>query len=1212
MRDRKLDRHFDRFRKRGDTNALAKVFDATAPELLGLAVHLVRDVGEGEDLLQQTFLTAIEKADRYDASRRLLPWLVGILVRHAHAARRKKSRPTDELQADLVGGSSPTGQVEERELADSVMDALSQLPANYRDVLEPYLLRGERAVDIARSNGKSPGTVRVQIRRGLDELRRALPAGLAAGASLLTGGQSLAAVRAAILERASKVVSANASLGAASVSSTTLLGGLAMSNKIVLGAVALTLLSFIGWIAQRDQAPEMTALVEDTRELSPTEDSRLGAALPAVDMPSSTDFTESSERAAVDEIELARADELEAFLSGASGRIVDEHGIAVAGISVRLLELRAGMIDSFVGAPFQSDIEKKLRDLVMNPLVAESITNERGEFDLWGADPSATHAIGIDLGGQRPTLRVVDQGLDVDERADLGTIRLDPVRVLRGRVTDGRGLPVEGARVRAGSFPEPTHGLAEVRGRGWLLVQNRRSGGMALAIPPLATSWIDLLPIPRTETAKDGSFELRGVSQNSVEVFIDHPEHGLRVETVGRDGLGLGTVAFAAKKSYSGRVLDSSGLPVAGVEVLYGGLRAFGNSSSSLTVARGLLRTEADGSFQFDCSGSPIVFARRNDRESWQSSPKFEDEGTITLQALFERSITLVDREGSPVVGAQIHLSAMSNFQSLYAALGNAPEHGEVVELENGEYQISGLLEGAHQLLVRANGFALLEATIEAKAGATPAEFVLDRSGPRTAKVIDAQSKQAIAGVSALIQSANANLSYQARGTSNADGSIVFTDLPIEGEGEFSILLQHPSYAPRRLALSADPSETTEVELHANNDALFRVSVSGSVPVERLMIVLEADEAFGLNRVFPLMELTDERGQALFTGLAEGEWEYEVLERFLHLDALSLIDVDPPDSLAKGRFTIVGGRPQTIDVEVNGAELKSVPVANMGSVEGLITVEGVEGLKLQVGLYKEGERELERDWIAVSASGQYRFDDLRPGAYRLFVMDGILGQGSFDIIAMPEVSIQPGRGMRKDIALRGFASELEVVDDAGEPVTDARLQIFPKDESTQSNALPRPTGDGRWTLFTWKEGEYIVILKSPTKGLGGATLELKEQAGELNRIVCSRGVMCAGDLYLPQGMTSAKGWMSVSSMSNNMFGSNQVAVEFINGRASFEVIGMQAGRISAVVHLENGTMHREILELPEGGDSAIEIHCSQMDGSSGPAPAPPAPADGGE
>ena len=95
MHDRTLDRLFDRFRRHGDVQALGEVFDGTAPELMRIAASLVRDPNAADDLLQQTFLTEIERSDRYDAARRLVPWLLGILVHGAREERRVRRRELD-------------------------------------------------------------------------------------------------------------------------------------------------------------------------------------------------------------------------------------------------------------------------------------------------------------------------------------------------------------------------------------------------------------------------------------------------------------------------------------------------------------------------------------------------------------------------------------------------------------------------------------------------------------------------------------------------------------------------------------------------------------------------------------------------------------------------------------------------------------------------------------------------------------------------------------------------------------------------------------------------------------------------------------------------------------------------------------------------------------------------------------------------------------
>ena len=69
----RLETLFDRYRSLGQPQDLAKVFDRTAPALYRVALQLVCDKSQADDILQDCFIAAIEKAESYDASRPLVP-----------------------------------------------------------------------------------------------------------------------------------------------------------------------------------------------------------------------------------------------------------------------------------------------------------------------------------------------------------------------------------------------------------------------------------------------------------------------------------------------------------------------------------------------------------------------------------------------------------------------------------------------------------------------------------------------------------------------------------------------------------------------------------------------------------------------------------------------------------------------------------------------------------------------------------------------------------------------------------------------------------------------------------------------------------------------------------------------------------------------------------------------------------------------------------
>ncbi len=191
---------FERFRRDRDPLALAELFDRTAPELLRVGQRVALDAAEAEDLVQATFVTAIEAAERYDNTRPLVPWLIGILLNHARHAARRRARAIGPAAPEQARSPDPVATAEHREMFAEVGRALDRLPMRYRRVLLLNLRHGMQPKEIARALGCPAPTVRTRLRRGLAMLRKLLPFGAAA----LAGGVGLARVRADVLRRGAR------------------------------------------------------------------------------------------------------------------------------------------------------------------------------------------------------------------------------------------------------------------------------------------------------------------------------------------------------------------------------------------------------------------------------------------------------------------------------------------------------------------------------------------------------------------------------------------------------------------------------------------------------------------------------------------------------------------------------------------------------------------------------------------------------------------------------------------------------------------------------------------------------------------------------------------------------------------------------------------------------------------------------------------------
>jgi RNA polymerase sigma-70 factor, ECF subfamily len=233
---------FVAFRDTGDADALAAVFDRLAPKLLLVAAHLAGgDVAE--DLVQATFLDAMRQRQRWNATRLLAPWLIGLLGNHVREVRRQRRRVPDPQRLAARTIEPPANEVEAAECFAAVAAAVAALPRHYRQVLSLRLVHGLELQQIAHSLDVPLGTVKVRLHRGLALLRRALPAGLTATfAMLATPSLGLTSARAHVLQHAA-TISTGSVVGAASL----VLGGWVM-KKWLLGA-AIAAVAGIGWFA---------------------------------------------------------------------------------------------------------------------------------------------------------------------------------------------------------------------------------------------------------------------------------------------------------------------------------------------------------------------------------------------------------------------------------------------------------------------------------------------------------------------------------------------------------------------------------------------------------------------------------------------------------------------------------------------------------------------------------------------------------------------------------------------------------------------------------------------------------------------------------------------------------------------------------------------------------------------------------------------------
>ena len=257
------DHLFRAFAESGDPRALGEVYDLLAPELLRIALHTARDAAEAEDVLQATFVAAIERARHFDPGQRVLPWLVGILANESRKARARAVRRPDPERIELRESAGPEADAERTELLALLDGAVERVPEAFRPVLQLRLRHGLSVTEIGAALGRPSGTVRSQLARGTECLRRSLPASLAGALALVaTPTRGLAAVREAVLEQAT--------LLHGPVQLSTAIGGLLAVKKLVTLA-ALLVAGLLLWRVQRTEPLGTTIAAEPPAESPPEE-----------------------------------------------------------------------------------------------------------------------------------------------------------------------------------------------------------------------------------------------------------------------------------------------------------------------------------------------------------------------------------------------------------------------------------------------------------------------------------------------------------------------------------------------------------------------------------------------------------------------------------------------------------------------------------------------------------------------------------------------------------------------------------------------------------------------------------------------------------------------------------------------------------------------------------------------------------------------------
>ena len=150
----------------GDRDGFGRLYDLYAPMVHGILLSRVPR-SEVDDLVQDIFLHAFRKLHTLRDFGAFGPWLA-MITRNRAMDFYRRSKSTVEVTEDLRSTDTSTTKAQE------ILDLICDLPEAYRETLVLRLVEGMTGPEIAERTGLTPASVRVNLHRGMKQLREKL------------------------------------------------------------------------------------------------------------------------------------------------------------------------------------------------------------------------------------------------------------------------------------------------------------------------------------------------------------------------------------------------------------------------------------------------------------------------------------------------------------------------------------------------------------------------------------------------------------------------------------------------------------------------------------------------------------------------------------------------------------------------------------------------------------------------------------------------------------------------------------------------------------------------------------------------------------------------------------------------------------------------------------------------------------------------------
>lgn len=160
----------------GDADAYGALVSRYMRRAFSVAYRILEHRQDAEDVVQDSFMRALDRIDQLDRGRPFRPWLLRIVVNQSLNFRRGRAlRTTSELPDDARStADAPDRQAANSELRANITRALAALPEKQRTIVQLTELEGMSSSEVGAILNMADGTVRWHLHEARKALRQAL------------------------------------------------------------------------------------------------------------------------------------------------------------------------------------------------------------------------------------------------------------------------------------------------------------------------------------------------------------------------------------------------------------------------------------------------------------------------------------------------------------------------------------------------------------------------------------------------------------------------------------------------------------------------------------------------------------------------------------------------------------------------------------------------------------------------------------------------------------------------------------------------------------------------------------------------------------------------------------------------------------------------------------------------------------------------------